>query len=283
MSTVPAPVPQPQVGAHIPAAEREIRVYSHSALFYWWPVWAVGFLMALLTYFEHDIMTVVPRGTQAIHDAQIISPDHERDQPMRRDALVLPEKNGFHPGDEAVPHLYMTRNKNLGVLYAVVLLVIILVSNVSLRGLWSVIIILFIVLFVVTMILAGWWAIIVDKFRLIDIRINLGGYAFISLVLFIIWAFTFFVFDHRTYLIISSGQVRVCMAVGAGETVYDTTGMTFQKRQDDLFRHWIVGLGSGDLIMHKSNTSQEVDFSNVMFIGAKIREIEKLMKEREVV
>src|SRR5262249_8350786 len=27
----------------------EVKVISHSTLFYWWPVWAVGFLMALLT------------------------------------------------------------------------------------------------------------------------------------------------------------------------------------------------------------------------------------------
>jgi hypothetical protein len=29
---------------------REVRVYSHSPLFYWWPVWAVGYILALVTY-----------------------------------------------------------------------------------------------------------------------------------------------------------------------------------------------------------------------------------------
>ena len=49
------------------------------------------------------------------------------------------------------------------------------------------------------------------------------------------------------------------------------------------FRHWIVGLGSGDLIIHRSNTNQEIDMPNVLFIAAKVRQIEQLIKERQVV
>ena len=29
---------------------RHLRIYSHSPLFYWWPVWVVGYTMALITY-----------------------------------------------------------------------------------------------------------------------------------------------------------------------------------------------------------------------------------------
>src|SRR5579862_8371285 len=48
----PAPVPVTVVPAH---AEQEagsavLRIYGHSNLFYWWPVWVAGFIMALLTY-----------------------------------------------------------------------------------------------------------------------------------------------------------------------------------------------------------------------------------------
>jgi len=84
-------------------------------------------------------------------------------------------------------------------------------------------------------------------------------------------------------LVISSGQVRVCLAVVIGETVYDTSGMTFSKKQDDVFRHWMHGLGSGDLIIHRTGLERDIDFPNVLFVGAKIREIERLIKEREVV
>src|SRR4051812_1160032 len=33
-----------------PARRPEVRLYSHSALFYWWPVWVMGYVMALVTY-----------------------------------------------------------------------------------------------------------------------------------------------------------------------------------------------------------------------------------------
>lgn len=35
-----------------PQSLPEIRIYSHSTLFYWWPVWVAGFVMAAITYFK---------------------------------------------------------------------------------------------------------------------------------------------------------------------------------------------------------------------------------------
>ena len=294
MSTTPTPGTQPAPAVTLtPPAEREIRIYSHSHLFYWWPVWAVGFLMAILTFANGGALAIVPPGTQGVRNAKV---EYKEDDQLKsaspRDVLVLPEGKRLHPdaGRKATeqpppdnPRLHMAFSKNYGVVFAVVLLIIILISNVSLHGFWSVFVLMGIALFVLIMVLAGWWETFVEKFQLVDIRINAGGYLFIGAVLFVIWAVTFFIFDHRHYLIVTPGQVRMCMAVGTGETVYDTTGMTFQKRQDDLFRHWIVGLGSGDLIMHRTNMNQEIDMPNVLFISAKIQQIEKLMKEREVV
>ena len=51
-------------------------------------------------------------------------------------------------------------------------------------------------------------------------------------------AVTVFVFDRRAYVIISSGQVRVCLAVGAGEVLVSATvrdlvvgsGLEFDER-----------------------------------------------------
>lgn len=34
----------------------EIVVYSHSTLFYWWPVWVSGFLLALVTFFKGGVV-----------------------------------------------------------------------------------------------------------------------------------------------------------------------------------------------------------------------------------
>lgn len=275
MSTTPSP-PRP------PAGPREVRIYSHSALFYWWPVWAVGFLMAMLTYWDGHVVAFVPEGTVGVLRNKDV---RGNDDP--RDILILP-KDAKLPLDTKTnepvrPSIHMAQSKNLGVVWGVVLIVIIVITNVPLRGLWSLVIILMVVLLSVLFALFEVWDTIISYFSLLRIHINAAGYVMVSLVLAIIWGVTFYIFDRRTYVAISSGQVRVCLAVGAGETVYDTTGMTFSKRQDDLFRHWIVGLGSGDLIIMKSATHQEIDMPNVLFVGSKIKEIEKLVKEREVV
>src|SRR5438105_1353204 len=42
----------------------EIIVFRHSTLFYWWPVWAFGFLMAIITAFSGQRMAIVPAGTK---------------------------------------------------------------------------------------------------------------------------------------------------------------------------------------------------------------------------
>jgi lysylphosphatidylglycerol synthetase-like protein (DUF2156 family) len=270
----------PPVPVAVPPGQREIRVYSHSSLFYWWPVWAVGFIIAFLTFFDGHRMAIVPSGTKAEASRRV------EGQSDAADVLIAPKGKTF-PRDEnneiLQPRLHMAQSKSYGVIYATILIITIVVSSVPLRGLWSLIIVLCVVLMVVIFALFGWWDQIIEKINLLDIRINMGGYLFISVILLLIWALTVFIFDHRTYVIVTTGQVRLCQAVGAGETVYDTTGMTFSKQQNDLFRHWIVGLGSGDLIIHRSNTNQEIDMPNVLFIAAKVRQIEQLIKERQVV
>jgi hypothetical protein len=266
---------------------REIRIYSHSNLFYWWPVWACGFLMTILTYLDGSRMALVPGGdhTIALQGATVQDPvGHVTydgvDAIVVKAPATLP-KNADGKVDQ--PRIHMSKHKELGVLYALVLLVIIVISNVPLHGLWSVIVILGIILLTLVFSLWGVLGTLLETFKLLQIHINAGGYLFISTVLFIIWGVTVFIFDHRRYVAFTSGQVRVSLAIGAGETVYPTRDMTFQKRQDDLFRHWIVGLGSGDLIIHRTGTTQEIDMPNVLFVGSKIREIEKLIKEQEVV
>ena len=32
----------------------QVVIISHSPLFYWWPVWVVGFLMAAVSYWQGD-------------------------------------------------------------------------------------------------------------------------------------------------------------------------------------------------------------------------------------
>src|SRR4051812_533944 len=50
----------------LPHRGPEVRIIGHSPLYYWWPVWVVGFIMALLTYTGGHRMAVVPAGTVAV-------------------------------------------------------------------------------------------------------------------------------------------------------------------------------------------------------------------------
>jgi hypothetical protein len=66
--------------------------------------------------------------------------------------------------------------------------------------------------------------------------------------------------------------------------VYDTVGMTVQKQRSDLFRHWILGLGSGDLLVTTTGAAaHHFDLPNVLFIGKKVQMIEDMLREKAVV
>ena len=59
-SDVPPPAHALQAPAEVPPALDEIRIYSHSPLFYWWPVWLFGFLLALLTLMDGSRLAIIP-------------------------------------------------------------------------------------------------------------------------------------------------------------------------------------------------------------------------------
>src|SRR5262249_5667437 len=140
------------------------------------------------------------------------------------------------------PHIRMSQSKNVGVFYAMVLLLVILITNVPLRGLWSVVVIVVIVMLSVIFALLDCWDKILNALGQLAIHINRGGYVTISLVLFVMWLISLLFFDRQIYMIFTPGQLRVCTEIGGGEVAYDTQGMVIQKERSDLFRHWILGL-----------------------------------------
>jgi hypothetical protein len=126
------------------------------------------------------------------------------------------------------------------------------------------------------------WGPIVERFRLLTIHINLAGYLFISVVLFIFWLLSVLFFDRQIYVVVAPGQVRVRLEVGGGETVYDPTGMVFRKRRSDFFRHLFVGLGSGDLVIRPAQTKETIELPNVLAVSKRVKQIEQMLRERQV-
>src|SRR4051794_36592227 len=110
----PGRVPAAPADAVPPPRQREIVVISHSGLFYWWPVWTVGFIMFLITAMTGEYMVTAPPQTVAKEGAKIEGIAEPRD------AYILPAKAELpkDPDNKVLPQqptrLWMSNNKNLG-------------------------------------------------------------------------------------------------------------------------------------------------------------------------
>lgn len=266
-----------ELDARVGTPSREVRIFAHSMLLYWWPVWAVGLLMAGLTWWDGHRLAIVPPGTQVVEG---VNGD--------REALVLPAGARL-PRDPATgkprePTVRVASRSGYGVVFIVVLLVVVFITNVPIRGLWSVIAVVTVVLGAVILALAGWWDDILDALGQSHVYINAFGYLAISVPLLVLWLIVVLFFDRRTYMVFTPGQLRVCQEIGDGELASDTTGMVVSKRRSDLFRHWLLGLGSGDLIVKTAGAKpQQFEVHNVLFVTSKLRLIQEMVKTREVV
>lgn len=263
-------------------ALREIRVYGHSNIFFWWPVWVTGFIMAALTYMDGHVMVVVPQGTQ-METGQVLPGDK-----TPREVLVAPPGKSIPPlpgskDGEMSPGLRVAANNNLGVVFVGVLLLAIVVSNYLFRGLVSVIVVALLAVIGLLFALLSWWDPILAWLGGLDIRMNAEGYLAISIPLFAIWVFTTFMYDHYTYMIVNRGQVRIRESIGDGEVAVDSSGLLLDKKRNDLFRHWLFGFGAGDLHIKTGGPSNlNFELPNVLFIGPKLRAIQDLLRQKDV-
>ncbi len=259
-----------------------IKIISHSPIFYWWPVWAVGFFMAFLTYWGGHQMALVPIGTVAERNRQVEGYEGPRDVLIAPSGKRLP----FDEVDDTIvqPRLQMAVSNTPGVMFTLVLLLVIVITNIHMRGMWSLVVILTIIFSALLFASQGWWDPILRAFGVLDIHINSFGYLSISLLLLAIWLLTFLMYDRRYYMVFSAGQFRMHVAIGMGETAYETLGMVVEKHRDDVFRHWLLGFGSGDITVTTGGaTPQQFVMPNVLFAGRKIDVIQQMLREREVV
>jgi hypothetical protein len=271
-SPTPAPADPP----------REVVIISHSMIFYWWPVWLAGFLMAALTYLSGHEMAIVPVGTVAETGRTVAGHDGPRDVLVAPSGKQLPVDRAT--GTTAQPRLRMAVSNNLGVVFVVILCLVIVITNIPLRGLWSVIVTLGAALVTVLLAVLGLWDQILGALGVVDIHINALGYSSIALFLFVVWLLAYFLYDRRNVMIFGRGQLRVRKALGAGETTYDTRGMVVEKHRDDVFRHWILGLGSGDLTVKTAGmNATQFEIPNVLNVGRKLARIKPALQERAVV
>jgi hypothetical protein len=219
-----------------PAGPQEVVVFGHSWLFYWWPVWVVGYLMALLTW---------------LHPVHI-----------------------HLDGSEVL----FTSRTSVGVIYCLVVLLTILITNTSMRGLLSLVVVVCVAFLALLFAYFGWWPSILRWFGNQTVYMDVGFYLFFSTGLLVIWLLVVGIFDHLSFWRIRPGQVTHEYVLGAVESSYDTDNMVFTKQQADVFRNWILGLGSGDLQMQTMGGRGVVaNVSNVLFLNSRMARIQNLI------
>jgi hypothetical protein len=112
----------------------------------------------------------------------------------------------------------------------------------------------------------------------VSIYMNMGFYVFFSTLVLFVWAFSVFVYDRLGYWRVTPGQLTQDTVIGGAQKSYDTRGMVFEKRRQDLFRHWVLSLGSGDIQISTTGARRETfSIPNVLFVNAKISEVQKMI------
>jgi hypothetical protein len=249
-----------------------------------------------VTYLDGGLLAVVPAGTEARRDWRVeVAPGRVE----TREGLLLPRPVGRHqyhlspavgpttpgalPAPEQ-PHVRIADNPYLGTWFLITVLVVFVSTHAPLRGNWQWVAVLFIALVITAIALFGWWGHLLDWFGLLHVQINMAGYLFLSTWLFAVWAVTFLYFDRLTYMIFSTGQVRVRQAIGEGEKVYDVTNMNLELQPNVFFRHRVLGFyDAGDLIVRTGGARAEVlRWPNVLRVRSRLRKIERLVQTRDV-
>lgn len=224
-------------GLHTPAEVVQVFVYGHSALFYWWPLWVVGYIMALVTWLHHDR------------------------------AIIGTEPEWFYP------------NRDLSVIFTLLLVLLTVVTSTKIKGMKAAFIIAGGAFFALLFVHLGWWEPILGWLVHQSISLSFGFYVFYSSLLFLTWVISVFVIDHLSFWRFRPGQITHEYLGGIVENSYDTDNMTFSlNRQDDFFRHWFIGFGSGDLHMQTmGGQGMKLGVENVLFVGSKMFEIQRLI------
>jgi hypothetical protein len=215
-----------------------MKIYTRSVMFYWWPVWVVGYLFAVLSWIRGVQVSVVPDG----------------------------------------PVILMHPNRSLGLLFCLLFFFVLLVTTVSVRGVWSIVILLGLAFLALLFAYLDWWGEIFKLLPLLAVYANAGFYLVVSTLVLALWLFSVLVSDRLAYWIVTPGMLTYHQVVGSADKSYDTSGMVVEQQQQDLFRHWILGFGAGDIHISTAGARREELFlQNVLFVNPKVQEMQKLI------
>lgn len=192
-------------------------------------------------------------------------------------AFITYFKGGVMEVDE-VRREWFHPSSALGLTYIVILMVVITFSNLAVRGIYSITLLLFIAFLAVGFAWIGWWDDISNFVPLLSVHMNMGFYLVFSTLLLALWLLTFFVFDRLQYWRVRPGQLTREDMIGGAEETYDTRGMLVEEFSDDYFRHYLLGLGTGDISLKTAGAKEKTIYiRNVVFANSKVDAIQRLV------
>ncbi|QJW95195.1 hypothetical protein [Frigoriglobus tundricola] len=188
----------------------------------------------------------------------------------------------YAEGDQA-GGVTVSRTNVPGVVFVITLLAVAVSSTVLLRGMVSVVAAVSVVTVAVALGWFGWWGDILGFLGGLEIRINAAGYLCIGIPLFLVWALVIGVYDQMHHVTFGRGQIRYVLEVGDGEVVMPSEGAVVEKKRSDAFRHWVLGLGAGDLMIRSGGpNSPAIELKNVVRIRRKLAVIDRMLREKAV-
>ncbi len=218
-------------------APAEIKIISHSNIFYWWPAWAAGFAVAMMSYLQGRDVAVIPEIVERVHPSN-----------------------------------------NPGIFFIAVLVLLVVLTNTKLRGIYSVVTVVTVAFFVVLFAWLGWWDGILNFVPQLSARANMGFYLVFSTTFLVVWLLAFFVFDRLTVWRVRPGQMVEERLIGGQARSFDTNGLVFEKRGQGLFHDIILGMGAGDLTLTIGGANEQtIQIPNVLFVDRKVKAIERLI------
>jgi hypothetical protein len=256
-------------------------------LFYWWPIWVLGYIMAIVTWQEDHRLAILPAHAKIVAN----SGESTDKETVYRLAVPNPPTKMLEQAEKATQSTaegdtFKTRVSQkawLGPMFCVVLLITVVITNVPLRGVWSFVVLLMLLVLALLITLApnGWDNLLAAVGNL-HIYINLAGYLFIATTVLLLWVVSVFIFDQRTYMRVTPGHIAICEHIGASIRDINGDRVEIEKKRDDMFRHWLLGFFSGDIVIRLSDTKEEIRLPNVLWIGWRIEQVQRLIREKAV-
>ena len=222
------------------APSKSIKFYSHSQIFYFWPVWLAAYACALVSWLYEYKMDLYVDNRPVVYD------------------VIL------------YPHPY------LGLAFIFTMITVIFVTSVNIRGLWVVIIALLLLFAGALVHFTHKLPHLLAFLDNLKIFMSYHSYLVIGVALSVIWFLTVFIYDRRRYAEFRAKQFTVVEEVGEKMNAFDTHGMTVKRERDNFFQHVLLGFGSGDVVVIPAH-GDKVYCQNVLNVNRVIAEIQDLL------